>query len=70
MASAPAMPEHAAYLWGWYLEVRGPGVLTFAEIDAWARLTGRPVTGEEALVLRSLDNIYHNQQATTDGRRQ
>ena len=61
LVNVPPLPEHAAYLWRWYQELRGNAALTFAEIQAWAGITGRRVTGEEALALRSLDTLFRNQ---------
>lgn len=60
LANQPPLPELVTYLWHWFLELRGSSPITFAEIDAWSRVTGKPVTGEEAKVLRTLDILSRN----------
>lgn len=58
LAEQPKCPEAFAHLWQWFLEIQTSESLTFAEIEAWSRLTHRRITGQEAAILRRLDSIY------------
>jgi len=57
------MPRELAYLWRWYRELErtrqisahGLQSMTYAEIDAWARLTGRNPMPHEVDGLLALD---------------
>lgn len=62
----PPLPDELAYLWGWFGQLEsarssngyGPNPLTYAEIKAWAALTGaRPAPWEVGL-LKRLDAVY------------
>lgn len=66
--AGPELPEHVAYLWDWYLELnaaRAPGHLTYVDIDAWARLTGRTPDPDEVRGLLELDACVAAQSART-----
>lgn len=62
----PPAPAGAAHLLAWFADLaagRGVGYmaplpLSYSEMEAWARLTGRTLTPWEVLVLRRLDNAY------------
>lgn len=62
----PELPASLTYLWGWFLELHetrsgngfGPNPFTYAEIDAWARLTGRALAPWEVGGLRALDRAW------------
>lgn len=66
LEDGPALPDEAAYLWGWYCELAaarnsngfGPVPLSFAEIDAWARLNARVLHPFELRALRALDAAW------------
>lgn len=58
-------PAEVDHLWRWFLdlhEARGGGFgvqpIGYAEIDAWARLTGLLPTPWEVSALRRLDGVY------------
>lgn len=62
----PELPEAAAHVWGWFIELcasRQHGAyavqsLTYAEIEAWSRLTGRALRPFEVAWLRTLDALW------------
>lgn len=47
------------HLWQWFCEIVGPERLTFAEIDAWQRVTGASLSGWEVSALRQMDAVRH-----------
>lgn len=57
------MPAEVAYLWEWFMELErvrcynevGPQPLTYSELDAWARMTGRAPSPAEVDALLALD---------------
>ena len=59
----PPVPEELEYLWVWHAELTrtremgtyGPKALSYAEIDAFARLTDRNVEPHEVDALLQLD---------------
>ena len=61
----PGLPEEIAYLWEWFRELDGargsngfgPMPVSYAELDAWARLTGRHTLPWEVRWLMLLDRI-------------
>lgn len=61
----PPLPYCLRHLWEWFGELAdarsggmGPGPITFQDIDAWARLTGRHPTPWEVSVIRQLDGLW------------
>lgn len=63
----PACPPEMLYLLGWFLEVSagrggngwgGYNPLSWGEIEAWSRLTGRNLQPFEVGALRQLDGIF------------
>lgn len=62
----PPFPQALAYLWGWWQEVGlarawhdgTASAVGFAEVDAWARLTGTKLRPEEAVALVELDRVW------------
>mgnify|MGYP001627226070 CR=1 FL=1 len=67
----PPLPEEAEHIWAWFQELNlartgsgfGPNPLSHAEIDAWARLTGRAPSPAEVQALRALDVCWLAAQA-------
>lgn len=71
----PDLPENGAYLWEWFCELSsgrgnngfGPLPLSWADMDAWARLTGNCPEPWETAILRSMDGVFlavcHEEQA-------
>lgn len=67
----PDLPPEGEYLWGWFLGLAGrrgtgamgPAALTYPDLDAWARLTGRRPAPWEIRVLCRLDDAWLSQQA-------
>lgn len=64
--AAAAVPGAGRYLWEWFLELHsargstgfGPAAISWSEIDAWARLSGRRPTSMEVAAIRALDHAY------------
>ena len=62
----PEIPEDGVYLWSWFQELssgRGnngfsPTAISWADIEAWARLTAIELTPYETLTLRSMDAAF------------
>lgn len=59
----PDLAPEAEYLWRWFREIdarRRGGPISYAEIDAWARLTGRrPTRWEVDAITRIDDAVQH-----------
>lgn len=63
---APEIPEDGLYLWNWFQELSagrgnngfGPTAITWADMEAWARLTAIEPTPFETLTLRSMDAAF------------
>lgn len=55
LANPQPFPDFVGYVWAWYLELQSGEALTYAEIKAWADITGAPVLGCEARLLLDLD---------------
>ncbi|OMQ42072.1 hypothetical protein BKP54_25365 [Ensifer sp. 1H6] len=57
------MPDHGAFIWDWFWELRqsqapgfsGPVPVSNLELLAWCQITGNLVTREEVLILKSMD---------------
>jgi hypothetical protein len=64
--AGPALPEEFADLWMGFVELgvsrpmpKGvPQRFSYAELDAWARLTGRSLSPTEVAILRELDALW------------
>jgi hypothetical protein len=64
--AGPALPRGFAYLWTWFLELhaaRGSsGIahnpISFSDLLAWARLTGRRPMAWDVAVLRRIDGVF------------
>lgn len=64
--AVPDVPENGEYLWAWFQELssgrgnNGFGVLplSWADMDAWARLTGNQPEPWETAILRSMDGAF------------
>ncbi len=62
----PELPAAGAHVWEWFLELhaaRGAGEfgispIGYADIDAWARLTGRLPRFWEVAWLREIDRLW------------
>jgi len=62
----PELPPGCGYVWTWFCELHaarggngyGPNPISYAEIEAWARLTGRHLTPWEVAALRVLDQVW------------
>jgi len=62
----PDLPAACAHVWTGFLELHeartfhqyGPNPLGYADIDAWARLTGRRWLPWEFAALRALDRVW------------
>ena len=59
------LPDWLGYLWQWFLELhqtRGSGMegmqrITYAEIDAWIRLTGNVVDWWDVRAIKAVDSV-------------
>jgi len=66
LAEESRLPGSLAHLMDWYLDLRashapgpgGPSALTYAELDAWARLTRQEPTPWEIETLRAIDVAF------------
>ena len=66
LREAPPFPSIAGHVWGWFQELQegrsgngfGPNPLSFAEIAAWASLTGRRPQPWEVRALKKIDLAY------------
>lgn len=64
--TTPAVPENGEYLWEWFQELssgrgnNGFGVLplSWADMAAWARMTGNQPEPWETMILRSMDGAF------------
>lgn len=62
----PRMPQTLAHVWGWFLELSaarrtgfsGVAAIGWADIDAWARLTGSRPRPWEVQLIRRLDDVF------------
>lgn len=62
----PDIPPDGALLWSWWRELAsgrgnngfGPLPISWADMDAWARLTGTPLSPWQAGTLRDMDNAF------------
>lgn len=70
----PPIPDAVAYLWGWYAELaagRGEGLagaapITYADIEAWARLLDRRPSPHEVSALLELDRAVRHPAPEAD----
>ncbi|MBY0431698.1 MAG: hypothetical protein K2Q10_10910 [Rhodospirillales bacterium] len=62
----PDLPPQVEHLWSWYAELEsgrggsgfGPQPLSYADIDAWARLMSVRPSPWEVLALRRIDILW------------
>lgn len=57
------IPPQARHVWDWFWQlsnrrVSGPEVLSYSEVQAWARMTATPVRPEEVEMLMAMDDAY------------
>ena len=60
---APDLPHNVLHVWGWFFDLStqrhsGPEPLSWAEFEAWSRLTGEQPVAEEWLMLLAMDRAY------------
>jgi hypothetical protein len=48
-------PQEVMYLWNWLCEMAFP--LSFSELEAWMRVTGRSLTKVEITAIAELDRV-------------
>ena len=61
----PRCPDLLAELWAWFIELDrarrhggfGPEPLAYADIEAWARLTGRSPSPSEVAMIVDIDRL-------------
>lgn len=66
LQSAPKLPQGLGYLWRDFLDLHnsrsgsgfGPARITFADIDAWQRVTGFELAPWELSAVRAADGAY------------
>lgn len=66
LANEKEVPPPVRYIWQWFEELHtarggsgfGPSPISFCEIDAWARLTGRLPEAWEVQVIKDIDVCY------------
>lgn len=54
----PEFPNEVAYIFNWYMEVRGLERLTYNELKCWTDLTNTRLLPYEVEVIIKLDRIY------------
>ncbi len=67
----PDPPAAASDIWDWYWELRaaapsgmnGPNPVSWTELEAWSRLTARPLSRRQLHLLRLLDVAFLNSHA-------
>jgi hypothetical protein len=76
---APEFPVQLRYVWDWFCEIipgiQGSGfsypIISWSELDAWARLTGRELSSHEARTIVRLGEkrcaILSEALKSTDG---
>lgn len=70
----PPFPDALGYLYGWALalvgrsgaSMEGPAPLSYATIDAWARLTDEAPSPEDVNALLVLDTVMRHPDTTTE----
>ena len=62
----PEIAPEALYLFGYFCEVKGEGPLTYMEVEAWARLSGRRLTPGEVDILFMLDATFYESKSETE----
>ena len=62
---SPPLPDWMLYLWGWFVELHqgrqagfGASPLAWADMWAWASLTGRRMTPWEVHCIRAVDRVW------------
>ena len=59
----PEIPHNVLHVWQWFFDLSsqrhsGPEALTWADFEAWARLTGEEPTQQEWRMLVAMDRAY------------
>ena len=65
-AGRPTLPAGGEFLWRWFcglsaarrIGFSGPEPITFAEIEAYARLTGWPIAPRHIAILQAMDATF------------
>ncbi|AUR88717.1 hypothetical protein NVP2117O_39 [Vibrio phage 2.117.O._10N.261.45.E9] len=55
-------PPSMKYVWDWYIDLHSGVPLSYTELEAWCRMTGRDLLSWEVDLLRALDRLYWRQQ--------
>lgn len=56
----PTLDGLPLLLWEWFLEVQTGERLTWQEIEAWKKATGKVITATEAESVRKISFIHHD----------
>lgn len=62
----PELPESAAYVWDWFLDLNsgrtasmaGLNAISYLEIQAWADITGEQLARWEVVAIKALDRAF------------
>lgn len=66
LAEEEEFPEDLKYLWNWFQELNrargsngfGLSPISYSELDAWSRLTGRALEAWEVICIKDIDLAY------------
>ena len=71
----PDLPDELAFLWGYFTELHetrsggmGPGPISYSEIDAWQRLTGRELPIWQVKAIKRMDRAFMQVEAKKNER--
>jgi len=62
----PEIEPELLYLWGYYCNIKGHEPLTFVELEAWQRVTGKTLTPGEADLLFLIDSAFYKVQQKSE----
>jgi hypothetical protein len=61
----PPLPQEALFLWGYFIELHstrgggmGPAAISYAEIEAWQRLTRRYLPSWQITAIKRMDQAF------------
>ncbi|QMV29700.1 hypothetical protein [Vibrio phage vB_VnaS-AQKL99] len=54
----PDLPPEVAYIFNWYVEIKGATRLTYSELQSWTGLTRTHLLPSEVEAIMKLDRIY------------